>query len=126
MPDRSISLERTVEVRPAGPRRVAYVQIAGEVDLSNAEQLANTVHSPECAETDGLILDLQGVDFIDSTGLRVLLTIAAERQPAFATVIAPDSAISKLVDLIDVGKRVNAVLDEDEAMARIEAAHASS
>lgn len=125
MPDTSVSLEAAVEVRSAGPRRIAYVRLAGEVDLSNAEELARTVHSPDCAESDALVLDLQGVDFIDSSGLRVLLTIAAERQPAFATVIAPDSAVSKLVDLIDIGERINAVSDEDQAITRIETAHAS-
>jgi anti-sigma B factor antagonist len=48
------------------------VAVAGEVDLDNAAQLRDTL-SELAEETDHVVLDLAGLEFIDSTGLAALL-----------------------------------------------------
>jgi anti-sigma B factor antagonist len=51
----------------------AVVQVAGELDLASAPALADVLRSlePPC---DRVILDLSGLAFIDSTGLRLAIT----------------------------------------------------
>lgn len=53
----------------------AVVAVAGEVDLETASQLGD--HALEALHTVSphIVLDLSGVTFMDSTGLKVLLTI---------------------------------------------------
>ena len=57
-----------VSVERAG--RTAIVRLAGELDLATAPELTDVLHGlePGCKR---IILDLTGLDFIDSTGLRL-------------------------------------------------------
>lgn len=65
----------TVLVRPDHSR--VHIDLAGEVDLENAatveEQLAAAIPNHLTAVT----LDVSGLDFIDSVGLRILFALAA-------------------------------------------------
>jgi anti-sigma B factor antagonist len=47
--------------------------LAGELDLVSAPQLESELMEVESPDAGELLLDLAGVQFIDSTGLRVLL-----------------------------------------------------
>jgi anti-sigma B factor antagonist len=68
-PDFEVTVQRS--------SRTAVVQVAGELDLASAPALADVLRSlePPC---DRVILDLSGLAFIDSTGLR--LAIAEHRR----------------------------------------------
>jgi anti-sigma B factor antagonist len=50
--------------------RTAIVRLAGELDLATAPELADVLHGlePPC---ERIILDVTGLEFIDSTGLRL-------------------------------------------------------
>jgi anti-anti-sigma factor len=50
----------------------------GELDLSNAKTLEQELRRAIAGDAPELILDLGGVSFIDSTGLRVLLLAAKQ------------------------------------------------
>ena len=80
------------------------------------------MRSAQTTTSDGVVLDLRGVQFIDSSGLRVVLMASQDLGGRLATVIAADSPVSMLVDLAEVADRVNPVSDEEEALARIERA----
>lgn len=49
------------------------VTVHGEIDVASAGQLEGALIAAESASGRGVLLDLCGVDFIDSTGLRVVL-----------------------------------------------------
>jgi anti-anti-sigma factor len=49
------------------------VRLAGEVDLSQAETFRQGLARAEALEPKALFVDLRGVTFMDSTGLRLLL-----------------------------------------------------
>ena len=57
-----------VSVERAGT--TAIVRLAGELDLATAPELADVLHGLE-AECQRIILDVTGLEFIDSTGLRL-------------------------------------------------------
>ena len=50
------------------------IRLTGEIDLSNVDQLA-TVLSPQVREGNHMVLDCEGLIFIDSTGMAALLAI---------------------------------------------------
>ena len=49
-------------------------RISGEIDLSNVDQLATAV-STEVREGNHVVIDCEGLRFIDSTGMAALLAI---------------------------------------------------
>jgi anti-sigma B factor antagonist len=50
----------------------------GELDLATVPELRDTVHELCVSGFDHVVLDLRGVCFLDSTGLRLLLELASE------------------------------------------------
>lgn len=100
--------------------RIARVRLSGEVDLANADQLAEAFEAPDCKGADGILLDLRELGFMDSSGLRVVL-MAAQDGSRFATILEADGAVATLFEMVDVAERLNVVAGEDEAMARLRA-----
>jgi anti-anti-sigma factor len=49
------------------------VRLAGELDLSTADNFREVLARAEALEPAALVVDLRGVTFMDSTGLRLLL-----------------------------------------------------
>jgi anti-anti-sigma factor len=66
----------TVRVEQDGEALV--ISAYGELDLSNAKTLEQELRRAIAGDAPELILDLGGVSFIDSTGLRVLLLAAKQ------------------------------------------------
>ena len=52
----------------------------GELDLASAECAATELRRCTASDVDEIVVDLSGLDFIDSTGLNILLQ-AYEREP---------------------------------------------
>jgi anti-sigma B factor antagonist len=119
-------LQVGVEQRTVGASKVAIVTPVGEIDLANADELLAVLGSSQATETESLIVDLRQVSFMDSSGLRVLMTTAKDREPHFAAVVGPESAVARLIELVDVADRIHAAASEDEALLRIEAAGADA
>jgi anti-sigma B factor antagonist len=49
------------------------VAVAGEIDLSTADQLDAAIREAEETDTNRIVVDLSALHFVDSTGLSVLL-----------------------------------------------------
>lgn len=73
----------------------------GEIDLASAPLLEE--HLDTLA--DDAIVDLTAVDFIDSTGLRVL--IAAHEARDGLPLVVTDGAVARLFDLTGVAERLD-------------------
>ena len=77
----TLSFDPTGELVADGPLSIKVVrehgvltlEVHGEVDLSNAGSLDAELVRAESSDAGQIVLDLRGVSFIDSSGLRVLL-----------------------------------------------------
>jgi anti-sigma B factor antagonist len=98
---------------------IAHVRLEGEVDLANADELSEVLAAPECADAFGLLLDLRNLEFMDSSGLRVILIAAQERKGRVATLVSASTSVASLFQMVDVSERLNVAPGEEEAMARI-------
>lgn len=68
------------------------LEVAGEVDLSTAEQFAEAVDAAAGdASVERIIVDLGGVSFMDSAGLRVLVTGVKAAEARGAKLVATDA-----------------------------------
>jgi anti-sigma B factor antagonist len=63
--------ELRIETARVGGR--IELSLAGELDLVSAPRLESELMAVESDDARDLLIDLEGVQFIDSTGLRVLL-----------------------------------------------------
>lgn len=87
----------TLHRDPHGPK----LSVAGEVDMGNADQLADAIDDA-LAESSRLQVDLRGLAYIDSAGLRVLLTRAANVELVANQTILPVLEICGLTKLTAV------------------------
>jgi len=91
------------------------IRATGELDASTRERLRGPL---EGARTDGVtvLLDLSGVTFVDSSGLRVLLEAArAAREGGDWAwfLVRPSPAILRLVELTGTASRLPLVAPQD-------------
>jgi anti-anti-sigma factor len=52
--------------------QVVVVRVDGEIDMSNAGELGNTISRQVPNEAIGLVVDLSTLDYLDSAGIQVL------------------------------------------------------
>ena len=114
-------LDLAVETVEAAGHEIALVRAEGEIDLSNFEELGTVLTSPPCSGSAGILLDLRSVEFVDSSGLRVMLTCAQSFGERFATILTDGSAVDTLLEMVDVRGRLNVSATEEEALERIRA-----
>ncbi len=96
--------------------------LSGEIDRSNAAELGERVGAAIDGKGGGLVVDLSELEFIDSTGIRMLFELAAElkRHRQALRVVVPDGA--HLGDILDtVGLQQAAATDHTvgEAVAAL-------
>jgi anti-sigma B factor antagonist len=65
-------MDLTLNEHPAGPGRTV-VEVSGEIDVYTAPKLREALLSLVDSGTYRLVVDMSGVEFLDSTGLGVLV-----------------------------------------------------
>jgi anti-anti-sigma factor len=80
------------------PDGIPVVTAVGEIDMSNAGTFRDALTRASAA--DGrLVVDLTGVEYLDSAGLTVLFTHAAHIELIATPLLAPVLTISGLADI---------------------------
>ena len=87
------------------PDGVVVVRAEGDVDLDNADQLTAALRSADAEQDDAVVLDLTGVPFMDSSGLKVLLVALGELGERLTLAVGPGSPVETLLDLAEVRDR---------------------
>jgi anti-sigma B factor antagonist len=71
----------TLSIRTEREPGVYVVEFYGELDLAGSEVAADALRSGAETDVEAIIVDLSGLEFIDSSGLRVLVeAFRSERQ----------------------------------------------
>lgn len=87
----------------------ATLELTGEIDVSNADELRSALSSLEAAQVDEIVVNLGGVPYIDSTGIGVLVGAANRAKEAgfgFKT-IALQPNVSRVIGLLDLTELLN-------------------
>jgi anti-anti-sigma factor len=77
-------------------------RVSGEIDMSNAEEMGATVIGATPNEAQGVVLDLSGVDYLDSAGIYVIFGMRSSLQArgqALILVIPPGSPVQDALRL---------------------------
>lgn len=105
-----------IDVRREQDRVVLSVH--GELDLASAPLLQSEIESTETDDTALLVLDLEEVEFIDSTGLRIILAAhqrSQERGQEFA-VTRGSQQVQRLMSITRVGEHLRILASPDELL----------
>jgi len=89
----------TVEHDSDGTARIA---LAGEIDMDNARQVEQQITGAISNQMTAVTLDLSGIDYIDSAGLRVLFTLGSRLstlQIALRLLVPERSTVRRVIDL---------------------------
>lgn len=105
-----------VEVRNDPDRTV--LRLLGELDLASAPLLQGEIESAEAGAARPLVLDLDDLAFIDSTGLRVILS-AHERSREHGQTFAltrGSQQVRRLMSITRAGEHLRIIEDADEQL----------
>lgn len=77
-------------------------RMTGEVDLSNVEALGAVLEDAVSNRAQGLVLDLSGLTFLDSMGLRLIYRLArqlGDRQQRLQLVVPESSPVTRVLQI---------------------------
>ena len=81
---------------------VVVAGVTGEIDVSNAAELERAIAGELDDGAVGLVVDLAGLEFMDSSGVHLLFGLGrrlAQRGLGFALVLPPDSLPRRVLEL---------------------------
>jgi anti-sigma B factor antagonist len=102
------------------------IKVAGEIHATTAPEFSERLNEAIAGGKTGVILDLTGVDFIDSTGLSVLLNgLRRVTRVRGAMVLAcANPTVLRLFEITKLDSTFDIVPSCDEAIARLRQATA--
>jgi anti-anti-sigma factor len=106
-----------IDVRPEADRLI--VRLEGELDMANAPLLQSAIDDAGIDAKAMLVLDLQALQFMDSTGLRILLSLrehALEHGHEFA-VTPGTQQVQRLLSLTGVAGHLRTIATADALLA---------
>jgi anti-sigma B factor antagonist len=101
---------------------IVVASLRGEIDMSNAGELGETIGRALTNDALALVLDLTGVEYVDSAGIHVIYDLHERlrtRGQDIRVVIAPDALIAEALRLADVPRAVGAVDSVEAALVSL-------
>ena len=106
----------SIDVRRQGERVV--LRLDGELDLASVPQLERAVENATLDNPAETVLDLRGLEFIDSTGLRAILAQdkrAQERGGTFA-LVRGSQQVQRLMNMTRVDEHLKIISSPEEIL----------
>ena len=97
---------------------VVWLALGGELDVFTAPRLRSSLEEAVASDSEPLVLDLRGLEFLDSSGLAVILGLHERREQADAEplrlVIRGSGPVESLFETIGAGDYLHLVGDPAE------------
>lgn len=108
-----------MEVSTQEYKRVAVVDIAGRIDAARAPELETALEDLLSKGHRNLILDMAEVDFVSSSGLRVMLTARKSAQKAGGdlSIARPSQRVKDTLDIAGLDVIFKTFEDREAAIA---------
>jgi len=100
---------------------VELVMVEGELDIATAPRLITILNGAVQEALRSLVVDLSDVDFMDSTGLALLINAhrrLSRRSKGFA-VVCPPGPLRRVFEVTDMVETLQVVPDRDSAWAAL-------
>jgi anti-anti-sigma factor len=100
--------------------QAVVIRVSGELDLASSPALEQELERGAASQAKVVIVDLRNLEFMDSTGLSVLVRAhqrATENGQRFGVVRGPQQ-VQRLLSLTGVADRLNLADSSDELLAQ--------
>lgn len=96
---------------------LVHVKLKGELDLSTAQKLQEELRRVEAKAPDVLVLDLSRLVFLDSTGLRSIVTAdeRAREQGRRVVIVRGPEPVQRVFSITRLEERLE-IVDDAEAL----------
>lgn len=111
-------------VTVADCQRVVVARLDGEVDIASAPGLSATLAGAVTNAALGLVVDLSGVGYLDSAGIRLLFELAGQlsgHQQALGIVAPEDGPVRRVLLIVNMDAHVPLHGTVAEAVAGVRA-----
>jgi anti-anti-sigma factor len=101
---------------------VLVAHVFGEIDISNAGELAAAVHDRTPNDAPGVVLDLSEIDYLDSGGIHMLYRLRESlraRGQSLAVVVPPASPVIDALRLAGIERNLDVAERLEEALGKI-------
>ena len=116
MPDEALAVHRS------DVDGVRLFEVFGELDLATAPRLCALLDAARAERVRRVVIDLTGVDFCDSTGLRALMGASTELRHAggrLALAVLPNGGVARLFDISGIRESLPTHDTQEEALASL-------
>ena len=104
---------------------MVVARLTGEIDLSNAHEVGETLAGAVPNTALGLVIDLTATAYLDSSGVHLLFELAERlqrRQQQLRVVVPEGGAIRRVLRIVELEATVAILSDVDKAVEQIRAA----
>ena len=101
---------------------VVVARLTGEIDLSNATDIADQLGAGVPNSALGLVVDLTATSYLDSSGVHLLFDLGerlARRQQQLRVVVPADAPIRRVLRIVNLDDSVPLLATVEEAEASI-------
>ena len=107
-----------LELKTSDREGAAVVELTGELDIATAPKLEDEVRRLEAEGGKLIAIDLRGLEFMDSSGLRALLAAdtRARERGARLVLVRGDDRIQRVLRITRLDERLE-IVDDVEAIA---------
>jgi anti-sigma B factor antagonist len=101
---------------------VIVARLVGEIDMSNADELRLALAAGMPSDARAMVLDLTGVDYLDSAGIRLVYVLGEDlqaRRQRIQIVVPATSMVADVLRLAGVSDHLGAVETLDEALGLV-------
>jgi anti-anti-sigma factor len=102
--------------------QMLVVDVRGEVDMSNADELRAAIERRIAESLRGTVLDLSGLDYIDSTGIQLIFRLGArldDRGQHLGIVLPAGSPAHDALRYAGVLERLRLFASLEDALAQL-------
>jgi len=99
---------------------VVLARVTGELDLAGAPRTGESIAEAVNTSARGLVVDFSDLDFIDSSGIAMLFSLArrlGNRRQQLRVVAPPDGAVARVLRIVDFERAAPMHGDREEAVA---------
>jgi anti-anti-sigma factor len=101
---------------------VVVAQLTGELDIAGAESVGQRIAEAVPSSARGVVVDMTELDFIDSSGVSMLFSLArrvGSRRQELRVVAPAGRPVARVLDIVEFGRAAPVHVDVDSAVAEI-------
>jgi anti-anti-sigma factor len=101
---------------------VVVVRLTGELDLSVAEPAGQRIARAVPSSARGVVVDMTGLEFIDSSGVSMLFGLArrvGSHRQQLRVVVPAGTAVARVLEIVEFERAAPVDADVESAVAQI-------